>query len=224
MVEAVEKAKDAVELEFERLIPAGVHSDPKKQAVAAKQIGELLRSIPDSVRRERAEVEQTDSFMHLHIGFDATGFNSDANNGGLVGPGQLGTKDAAGGSPLTELLNTTCQNLACHNPDNAFTTKLSAAADETANEPAWGDTITTCTTCHGVNANGDPANENHGIHDSAYACEACHNDVDVDAAPPGRVSHGNLVLNVDQVDFGTTLGSVDLSGGNYTVSHVVPPV
>jgi phytoene dehydrogenase-like protein len=32
-------------------------------------------SIPDSVRRERAEVEQTDSFMHLHIGFDATGLD-----------------------------------------------------------------------------------------------------------------------------------------------------
>ena len=51
MIEAVEKAKDAVELEFERLIPEGVHSDPKKQAMAAKQIGELLRSIPDSVLR-----------------------------------------------------------------------------------------------------------------------------------------------------------------------------
>jgi len=51
VVEAVEKAKDAVELEFDRLIPEGIHSDPKKQAVAAKQIGELLRSIPDSVLR-----------------------------------------------------------------------------------------------------------------------------------------------------------------------------
>jgi DNA primase len=51
VIEAVEKAKDAVELEFERLIPEGVHSDPKKQAMAAKQIGELLRSIPDSVLR-----------------------------------------------------------------------------------------------------------------------------------------------------------------------------
>jgi len=51
VVEAVEEARDAVELEFERLIPEGVHGDPKKQAVAAKQIGELLRSIPDSVLR-----------------------------------------------------------------------------------------------------------------------------------------------------------------------------
>ena len=40
-----------MELEFERLIPEGVHSDPKKQARAAKQIGELLRSIPDGVLR-----------------------------------------------------------------------------------------------------------------------------------------------------------------------------
>jgi len=51
VVKAVEGAKDAVELEFQRLIPEGVLSDPKKQALAAKQIGELLRSIPDSVLR-----------------------------------------------------------------------------------------------------------------------------------------------------------------------------
>jgi len=51
VLKAVEGARDAVELEFERLIPDGVHSDPKKQAMAAKQIGELLRSIPDSVLR-----------------------------------------------------------------------------------------------------------------------------------------------------------------------------
>ena len=51
VAEAVEKARDAVELEFERLIPEGVHGDPKKQAAAAKQIGELLRAIPDSVLR-----------------------------------------------------------------------------------------------------------------------------------------------------------------------------
>lgn len=51
VAEAVEGARDAVEMEFERLIPEGVHGDPKKQAVAARQIGELLRSIPDSVLR-----------------------------------------------------------------------------------------------------------------------------------------------------------------------------
>jgi DNA primase len=51
VVEAVETARDAVEMEFERLIPEGVHGDPKKQASAAKEIGELLRSIPDSVLR-----------------------------------------------------------------------------------------------------------------------------------------------------------------------------
>ena len=51
VLKAVEGARDAVEMEFERLIPEGVHGDPKKQAKAAKQIGELLRSIPDSVLR-----------------------------------------------------------------------------------------------------------------------------------------------------------------------------
>jgi DNA primase len=51
VIKAVEKARDAVEMEFERLIPEGVLNDPKKQAAAAKQIGELLRSIPDSVLR-----------------------------------------------------------------------------------------------------------------------------------------------------------------------------
>lgn len=51
VVRAVEGARDAVEMEFARLVPEGVRADPKRQAAAAKQIGELLRSIPDSVMR-----------------------------------------------------------------------------------------------------------------------------------------------------------------------------
>ena len=51
VVEAVEGAQDAVELEFDRLVPEGVIGDPKKQAQAARGMGELLQSIPDSVLR-----------------------------------------------------------------------------------------------------------------------------------------------------------------------------
>jgi hypothetical protein len=51
VVQAVESARDAVELEFDRLVPKGVRNDPKGQAAAAKHVGELLRSIPDSVLR-----------------------------------------------------------------------------------------------------------------------------------------------------------------------------
>ena len=51
VVEAVEKSPDAVGLEFDRLIPEGVISDPRKQAQAARRVGDLLQSIPDSVLR-----------------------------------------------------------------------------------------------------------------------------------------------------------------------------
>lgn len=51
VVAAVETAPDGVELEFDRMIPGGVHNDPKSQARAAREVGELLRSIPDSVLR-----------------------------------------------------------------------------------------------------------------------------------------------------------------------------
>jgi phytoene dehydrogenase-like protein len=50
----------------------------KRAVVSNASIWDTLRllpegSIPDSVRRDRAEIEQTESFMHLHVGFDATG-------------------------------------------------------------------------------------------------------------------------------------------------------
>lgn len=51
VVAAVESAADGIELEFDRMVPEGVHNDPKKQARAAREVGELLRAIPDSVLR-----------------------------------------------------------------------------------------------------------------------------------------------------------------------------
>ena len=48
---AVEGAEDGVELELVRLVPKEVHTDPKTQARAARQVSELLSSIPDSVLR-----------------------------------------------------------------------------------------------------------------------------------------------------------------------------
>ena len=48
---AVEEARDGVELEIHRLAPAAAARSPKAQADAARKIGELLSSIPDSVLR-----------------------------------------------------------------------------------------------------------------------------------------------------------------------------
>ena len=48
---AVEEARDGVELEIHRLAPATAARSPKAQADAARKIGELLSSIPDSVLR-----------------------------------------------------------------------------------------------------------------------------------------------------------------------------
>jgi DNA primase len=48
---AVEKAEDAVSAEIDRLIPAGAANDPRAQAKAATEIGELLRPIHDSILR-----------------------------------------------------------------------------------------------------------------------------------------------------------------------------
>lgn len=51
VLEAVEKAVDGVDLEIENLVPGDVHSDPGKQARAARRVGDLLKAIPDSVLR-----------------------------------------------------------------------------------------------------------------------------------------------------------------------------
>ena len=48
---AVEKADDAVTAELDRLIPAGAAREPRLQAKAATEVGELLRPIPDAILR-----------------------------------------------------------------------------------------------------------------------------------------------------------------------------
>jgi DNA primase len=48
---AVEKSEDAVSAEIDRLIPPGAGSDPRAQARAATEIGELLRPLHDSILR-----------------------------------------------------------------------------------------------------------------------------------------------------------------------------
>lgn len=47
----VDEARDAVELEIERLSPEGVENQPRQQSQAAKAIVELLSAVPDSVLR-----------------------------------------------------------------------------------------------------------------------------------------------------------------------------
>ncbi len=51
LVRAVESAPDALVLEFERLAPPGVASEPRRQAAAARSISELLAPIGDGVLR-----------------------------------------------------------------------------------------------------------------------------------------------------------------------------
>lgn len=51
VLDAVQSAEDGVESEIARLAPPQVHSNPGAQAAAAKRVGELLASIPDSVLR-----------------------------------------------------------------------------------------------------------------------------------------------------------------------------
>ena len=48
---AIEEADDGVELELIRMTPNEVHSNPRTQSMAARKIGDLLSSIPDSVLR-----------------------------------------------------------------------------------------------------------------------------------------------------------------------------
>ena len=48
---AIVGAEDAVTAELDRLIPAGASRDPRAQAKAASDVGELLRPIPDAILR-----------------------------------------------------------------------------------------------------------------------------------------------------------------------------
>ena len=48
---AIVGAEDAVTAELDRLIPADVARDPRAQAKAANEVGELLRPIPDAILR-----------------------------------------------------------------------------------------------------------------------------------------------------------------------------
>lgn len=49
--QAVEQARDGVEIELERRIPGKVAADPRLRARSAREVTELLRSIPDGVVR-----------------------------------------------------------------------------------------------------------------------------------------------------------------------------
>lgn len=51
VTKAVEEASDAVLLELDRRIPREVHRDPRVQSRAAREVGDLLRSIRDGVLR-----------------------------------------------------------------------------------------------------------------------------------------------------------------------------
>lgn len=48
---AVENAEDSVLAEIGRLVPAGLHREPQRQAEAARHVVDLLRPVPDAVAR-----------------------------------------------------------------------------------------------------------------------------------------------------------------------------
>ncbi|MDA8084561.1 MAG: CxxxxCH/CxxCH domain-containing protein [Nitrospiraceae bacterium] len=131
----------------------------------------------------------------VDIGFDPNGFNSDTNNGTVLG---LPVFTRNGSSALS-----TCANLTCHNPDNKFTGK--GVASSTNNIPAWGSVITTCTACHTTTGAADGGRNSHGRHaNSTYSwsvdCTGCHAEVNVvDPETKGTdPRHANKVLNIDQ--------------------------
>ncbi len=51
VVDAIEQARDSVDLEVRRLASGQVRHDPNQQARAANEVVDLLRSIPDSIKR-----------------------------------------------------------------------------------------------------------------------------------------------------------------------------
>jgi predicted CxxxxCH...CXXCH cytochrome family protein len=133
----------------------------------------------------------------VDVAFDPSGFNSDANNGSVLGlPAE--TRNA-----YPSLA--TCANLTCHNPDNQFTGK--GISSSTNNIPAWGGAITACTGCH-VDSFADYDGGSHHSHYSPGAdgypvdCIECHSRVNVvDPEISGTDSrHANKTLNIDQQD------------------------
>ncbi|MBA4371726.1 MAG: hypothetical protein C0402_02560 [Thermodesulfovibrio sp.] len=131
----------------------------------------------------------------VDIGFDSNGFNSDVNNGTVLG---LPAYTNNGSSGLA-----TCANLTCHNPDNKFTGK--GVASSTNNIPSWGSTISACTDCHTTTGAADGARNSHGRHEnSSYSsrvdCTGCHAAVNVfDPEISGTdPRHANKQLNIDQ--------------------------
>jgi len=124
--------------------------------------------------------------------------NNDTNNGTTLGaPGF--TRNATSAA-------LTCNNLTCHNPDNAFTGRGSSTS--TNNKPAWSGSLSApvygsfykgrseCLFCHASQGYTD----SHLMH-SNYPCTDCHGKVNViDPATNGGsdIRHANNTVDINQ--------------------------
>jgi len=95
---AVEKSEDAVSAEIDRLIPAGAASDPRAQAKAATEIGELLRPIHDSILRY-SYGRIAAGRLGIPVEMLARRIGGGDRGGGPPGPGRPAPSPAPPGSP-----------------------------------------------------------------------------------------------------------------------------
>ena len=131
----------------------------------------------------------------VDVAFDPNGFNSDTNNGTVLGLPAF-TRNGSSGQA-------TCANLTCHNPDNQFTGK--GISSNTNRIPAWGSSITDCIDCH-ASSYGDYDGGSHNSHYNPGAegypvdCVECHSRVNIinPEISGTEARHANKLLEIDQ--------------------------
>ena len=89
LVEALDQAPDAVELEIDRLVPADVHRHPRSRATAARAVVDLLTPIPDGILRYGYGRQASDRLgVPVELLWRRLGIDRDA----LKGPADAGDK------------------------------------------------------------------------------------------------------------------------------------
>ncbi len=156
---------------------------------------------PADIMTSPAEFYNDYDRTRVDIAFNPAGFNSDTNNGSVLGAALYAANASAD--------QASCANLACHNPDNAITGK--GTDSSTNNIPVWGSLIASCEDCHFSAlyswTTSDYDGGSHKAHKhtfSAYGprieCVGCHAEVNVtDPEISGTDSrHADKNLNIDQ--------------------------
>jgi DNA primase len=113
LARAVAEAPDAVSSEIERLTPGGVGAEPRRQATAAKAVGELLAPIRDSVLRYAYSRQAADRLvlpaevLWRRVGGEATRLTggASARPGAAIpaGPGGAATATPAAAGGVAEV-------------------------------------------------------------------------------------------------------------------------